>query len=349
MDTSENLNLPYIMPQQAQKHVTHNEAITKLDCLVQLSVKAADLNDPPLEPADGSRYLIGATPTGDWTARAGQLASWQDNAWQFHFPKTGWTAVLEPENLLLVHDGSDWIQPSFAGSIQNGEMVGIHATADVTNRLVVSSPASLFTHDGSDHRLAVNKALPADTASIIFQENHVGKVEIGTAGNSDLVIKTSPDGILWNTAMSADVATGLIDFPSRPMVKAALLQGWVSSAAGSSTGFAALQNAHGGFQLGDPLTNGPGNYLRVPESGIYHLILRLYCAHGSAFRASVTIASTGNVPVFIQTNESQLQDFTIEASAIVQFAGNDQLAIAFNNPAVCFHSFSHTELMLYRL
>ena len=28
MDVSENLNLPYIIPAQAQKHVTHNEAIS---------------------------------------------------------------------------------------------------------------------------------------------------------------------------------------------------------------------------------------------------------------------------------------------------------------------------------
>jgi hypothetical protein len=38
MDKSDNLNLPYIMPSQAQKHVTHNEAIRALDAMLHLAV-----------------------------------------------------------------------------------------------------------------------------------------------------------------------------------------------------------------------------------------------------------------------------------------------------------------------
>lgn len=48
-----NLGLPYIMPSQAQKHVTHNEAIRALDALVQIAVMARDLTTPPAEPSDG--------------------------------------------------------------------------------------------------------------------------------------------------------------------------------------------------------------------------------------------------------------------------------------------------------
>ena len=35
MNETANLSLPYILASQAQKHVTHNEAIRALDCLVQ--------------------------------------------------------------------------------------------------------------------------------------------------------------------------------------------------------------------------------------------------------------------------------------------------------------------------
>ena len=38
MDLTENLQIPYILPSQAQKHVTHNEAIKALDAVVQLAV-----------------------------------------------------------------------------------------------------------------------------------------------------------------------------------------------------------------------------------------------------------------------------------------------------------------------
>ena len=36
-DTTAILGLPYLLPSQAQKHVTHNEALRQLDALVQLS------------------------------------------------------------------------------------------------------------------------------------------------------------------------------------------------------------------------------------------------------------------------------------------------------------------------
>ena len=37
MDQTPNLTLPYIMAAQAQKHVTHNEALRALDVIVQFS------------------------------------------------------------------------------------------------------------------------------------------------------------------------------------------------------------------------------------------------------------------------------------------------------------------------
>ncbi len=57
MDQTPNLNLPYILPAQAQKHVTHNEAIRALDALVQLCALDRDLATPPPSPADGDRYI----------------------------------------------------------------------------------------------------------------------------------------------------------------------------------------------------------------------------------------------------------------------------------------------------
>ena len=46
-DISPHLLLPYIQAAQAQKHVTHNEAMRLLDAVVQLSVLDRDLTAPP--------------------------------------------------------------------------------------------------------------------------------------------------------------------------------------------------------------------------------------------------------------------------------------------------------------
>ena len=57
-DATTHLLLPYILAAQAQKHVTHNEALRLLDGLVQLSVLDRDLTAPPGSPADGDRYIV---------------------------------------------------------------------------------------------------------------------------------------------------------------------------------------------------------------------------------------------------------------------------------------------------
>ena len=46
-DATTHLLLPYILAAQAQKHVTHNEALRILDGLVQLSVLDRDVTAPP--------------------------------------------------------------------------------------------------------------------------------------------------------------------------------------------------------------------------------------------------------------------------------------------------------------
>ena len=59
-DTTTHLLLPYILAAQAQKHVTHNEALRILDGLVQLSVLDRDLTAPPGSPAEGDRDIVAA-------------------------------------------------------------------------------------------------------------------------------------------------------------------------------------------------------------------------------------------------------------------------------------------------
>ena len=56
--TTLKLNLPYILPAQAQKHVTHNEALKVLDTLIHLSVVSDVLSQAPANPAAGDRYLV---------------------------------------------------------------------------------------------------------------------------------------------------------------------------------------------------------------------------------------------------------------------------------------------------
>ncbi len=203
---SARLNLPYLQPSQAQKHVTHNEALRQLDLIVQLSVASINATTPPAVPDQGEIHALGANPTGDWAGQGGMLAAWLDNAWHFVAPDTGWRAWDESSNQMKLWDGGTWIDPPVATQNLNG--VGIATGSDATNRLSVRSPATLLSHEGAGHQLKINKASTGDTASLLFQSNWTGHAEMGLAGSTGFSIKVSPDGGSWTDALSLDPATG---------------------------------------------------------------------------------------------------------------------------------------------
>ncbi|QRF68901.1 DUF2793 domain-containing protein [Ponticoccus alexandrii] len=208
MTSSHRLSLPFIAPAQAQKHVTHNEALRRIDLVVQLCVETVDALEPPALPEDGLVYALGQAPTGAWAGHPEQLAMWDDNAWGFIAPQIGWQAWDRNTEALRIWDGAAWI--AVASASDTFETVGINTEADAVNRLTLASDASLFTHDGTGHQIKVNKASANDTASLLYQTEHSGRAEMGLAGNDNFSIKVSADGSAWNEAMVVDAASGRI-------------------------------------------------------------------------------------------------------------------------------------------
>lgn len=228
-DATANLALPYIMAAQAQKHITHNEAIRALDCLVHLSVADRDLGAPPAVPLEGARYLVATAASGAWSGRGGQIAAFQDGAWSFHVPKSGWRCWVADEGLLLAFDGALW-RDAGAASLNPAAFVGVNATADATNRLTVSSAASLFNHAGAGHQIKVNKSAAGQTASQLFQTGFSGRAEIGLTGDDNLHVKVSADGTTWREALVITAATGT---PRVPSMAKSLLPSANTAAAGA--------------------------------------------------------------------------------------------------------------------
>ncbi|MCT4607914.1 MAG: DUF2793 domain-containing protein [Pelagimonas sp.] len=207
-DLSARLSLPYLLPAQAQKHVTHNEALARLDLLVQLTLKGVAVNTPPSSPAQGDVTAIGDTPTGDWAGQAaGTLASWDGNSWVFIPPQSGWVAMDTVTSSIRYWDGTAWAPVE--ADLSNLALLGINATADTTNRLSISADATLLNHAGDGHQLKLNKATAADTASLLYQTNWSGRAEMGTTGDDDFAIKVSADGSSWVTALQFAAATGI--------------------------------------------------------------------------------------------------------------------------------------------
>lgn len=243
------LGLPYLQPAQAQKHVTHNEALRLLDVIVQLSVFRRDLGGPPPDPVVGDRYIVGPSASGAWAGQEGRIAVLGEADWDFVQPLPGWRAQVLDEDAQVVFDGGQWNGPD--ATLVRFEGVGIGTDADATNRLAVVGDASLLTHAGSGHQVKVNKAAAGDTASLLFQTGFSGRAEMGTTGSDQFAVKASADGNTWHEGLRVDPGTGRLTAPNGLTVQGplALPPGSIDLAGGTVAG--ALAVARGGTGAAD--------------------------------------------------------------------------------------------------
>lgn len=306
-DTSPNLTLPYIKPSQAQKHVTHNEAILRLDALVQLSVLAIDQIAPPPVPETGIRYIIPENATGAWAGQHAKLAVFQENYWEFYAPKTGWITWVETPREQWVYDGSNWVKVIEPVDFQNLAMLGINTTADSDNRLSVSSPATLLNHEGAGHQLKLNKNANTDTASLLFQTGWSGRAEMGTAGADDFSIKVSSDGVNWNTGLSISGATGNLSVSADMEVSGQITGAAVTQTSQDTTPDRLMKT--GDFGLGAQVAPDVSDINLPMASGFYRTLATTIGAFPSgADRHGKLVVSSYDGDNFMQTYQSISQD-----------------------------------------
>lgn len=224
-DSTTNLQLPWLMAAQAQKHVTHNEALRLLDGLVQLSVKSRGLTAPPASPADGDRYIVAADATGGWAGWDLNVALWTDGAWLRLPPRNGWRVWIEDEAALLVRHGAFW-QPVIPTALDDLTLLGIGMAASAGSPFSAKLNSALWTAlyaaDGGSGDLTqtLNRETDGDDAGLILQTDFSTRALIGLFGSDELRIAVSPDGSSFRDALGVDPATGIANQPNLPRFKA---------------------------------------------------------------------------------------------------------------------------------
>ncbi len=223
-DPSVILGLPYIQAAQAQKHITHNEALRQLDVITQLSVTDDNLTIPPGTPDDGARYIVGVSATGDWAAQDGKIALFETGTWQFFTPLPGWRAWVETAATWSVFDGAAWIRP--LSSLSNIERFGLNATANATTPFVAQANQALWDAQtvgmgGTGNMIqSINRESASDDAGLALQTDYTTQALFGFFGGSALRLSVSTDGASFADGFAIDPATGIAAQPSRPRFKA---------------------------------------------------------------------------------------------------------------------------------
>lgn len=218
-------DLPLIINSQAQKHITHNEALTRLDATHHLSIRDTDVIEPPSGAVEGEVFTIGVSPTGDFAGHAGELASLTEGGWRFHPVVLGMVAYFEDAQALQVFGPSGW-EAVTAPAPTELPRLSIN-TQDVGESLLsVKSPSVLLGADdgpdslSGDIRVTLNKTDTSDTATLLFQSGYSGRAEFGLAGDDHFRIKVSPDGVNFRTALEIDPDTGFLGVgrsPTQPL------------------------------------------------------------------------------------------------------------------------------------
>lgn len=105
--TTPNLQLPELVANELTPHDTFNGAIRRVDAVVQL-VSQSITDTPPGSPVNGETYIVGSSPTGAFTGRAGDVAARIDGAWQFFDWQEGWLAYVVSDSTIRVCVSGSW-------------------------------------------------------------------------------------------------------------------------------------------------------------------------------------------------------------------------------------------------
>ncbi|GAA0784120.1 DUF2793 domain-containing protein [Roseibium denhamense] len=110
MSETTRMHLPLLAAAQAQKHVTHNEALLRLDALSHPVIVSQSLTLPPVNPSEGDLYLLPAGSTGDWLGHDDEIAEWRNGVWEFYLPFEGLSLAVSGQTSGLTRKDGTWLQ-----------------------------------------------------------------------------------------------------------------------------------------------------------------------------------------------------------------------------------------------
>lgn len=137
MPDTPRFSLPLLAVAQAQKEVTHNEAVTLIDALLHLVVEAGPLGDPPAAPTEGQCWLVGASASGEWAGQEDAVAVWTAGGWRFAAPREGMQAVRLADGAWLRFGGGAWSEPTVIPAPAGGANIDSEARSAIAALLVL--------------------------------------------------------------------------------------------------------------------------------------------------------------------------------------------------------------------
>lgn len=122
-ETSARFDLPLLAAGQAQKEVTHNEALSLIDLALCPVVEAVGPNSPPSAPTEGQAWIVGPLPSGTWLGAANALAGWTSGGWRFVQLPVGAWVTIRSNGLKWRRNPTAWVSSPIAPSVTGGAII----------------------------------------------------------------------------------------------------------------------------------------------------------------------------------------------------------------------------------
>jgi Protein of unknown function (DUF2793) len=125
--------LPELFVGQAQKEITHNEALARIDALLHPEIQAVLAVPPPAlsDVDDGKCWIIGDSPSGPWAGRSKEIAVWAGGSWRYITPVKGMSVWHVADSKRLFYIGDNWIASPAIPSPAGGTVIDVEARVAV--------------------------------------------------------------------------------------------------------------------------------------------------------------------------------------------------------------------------
>lgn len=134
--------LPNLFVAQAQKEITVNEALARLDGLLHPAV-LGEGNVPPAAPDNGECWIVGQQPIGDWAGHTGEIALRQADNWLFAAPAVGMSVFDISAACMARFDGA-WQRASAIPGPAGGATEDAEARAAITQLVAALTGAGIL-------------------------------------------------------------------------------------------------------------------------------------------------------------------------------------------------------------
>jgi len=147
METTPRLGLWTLVPGQAQKETSVNEALHLLDAIVAGAVEGPASASPPATPIPGMSYIVADQAVGEWSGHDGAISTFTPGGWRYVAPTDGLAVLEKSTGSTLRYRGGAWEQVLGAPQPAIPDVAG-GTTVDTESRATISAILSALRAHG---------------------------------------------------------------------------------------------------------------------------------------------------------------------------------------------------------